>query len=363
LNVPAWAHGIQATYLGSAVDLTSGSVVVAGTYSGSINVGCAATLDPLRTFFVAKYDAAGACVWANSYGGVPGRAALAVDGGGNIAIAGGVVGPVDFGGGSLAVYGAEDLFVAALAPDGKLVWAKTFGGSGSEGATSVTFINNGVAVAGDIDGTIDLGLGGNPYASDGVDGFLMLFTPAGALKGQPTWLNGPGAQRVAAIGASASHVFVAGDFATAVHINGTMKSTTTDGASFLLSFQQSDQAIGLEKYFDGMGSTVVGGLAVGTELAITGSLKDTIDFGGGALMSPGGGEALFLATFALNGDHHYSSAFGDGSGPTRGSGVALAPANIYLGGYFSGTIDLGNNNKPMSQGGTDLLVAKFCPGP
>jgi hypothetical protein len=92
-------------------------------------------------------------------------------------------------------------------------------------------------------------------------------------------------------------------------------------------------------------------------VVVTGNFFGTVDFGGGALTSAGGAD-IFLAMYDTDGSHLWSKQFG-GTATDTGQRVQVdASGNVYLTGYFSGTVDFGGG--PLtSGGGTDLIVAKF----
>ena len=134
--------------LGIAVD-GSGHSYVTGSFRGSATFGPVETNETTLTsaggidIFVAKYDAAGALVWAKRAGGTGGFFAsdsgngIAVDGAGNSYVTGAFVDSATFGVGesnetTLTSAGGADIFVAKYDASGDLVWAKRAGGTGSD---------------------------------------------------------------------------------------------------------------------------------------------------------------------------------------------------------------------------------------
>jgi hypothetical protein len=87
----------------TAVDFGSGSIAT----TGAVDVA------------IAKFDPGGGVIWARGFGGpasdqVP--TGVAVDAGGNVFVAGYALQGADFGGGTLASGGGDDMFVTRLAP-------------------------------------------------------------------------------------------------------------------------------------------------------------------------------------------------------------------------------------------------------
>jgi hypothetical protein len=76
--------------------------------------------------------------------------------------------------------GESDVFVARLAPDGKLLWVKTYGGDRADAAYGVDVDAAGnVVVAGGFETSIDLG-GGVFKTAGYMDGFFLKLDPGGA---------------------------------------------------------------------------------------------------------------------------------------------------------------------------------------
>lgn len=90
---------------------------------------------------------------------------------------------------------------------------------------------------------------------------------------------------------------------------------------------------------------------------VTGYFKGTVDFGDGPLVSEGNRDA-FLVKLDRFGGHVWSKRFGD-AGEQYGRGVAAdADGNIYLSGSTTGTVDFGNG--PLTSAGwEDIFVVKF----
>ena len=134
-----WAHALKsANYTaGRSVAIDSANnVVIAGTFSGSIKQDQQSTL--LVTSrgagdgFIVKYSPTGVLQWASSFGSTGEDAVygVAVDKGGNIAVAGSFVGTILFtGGGSFTSAGLSDGFVARFSPMGNYLWATQLGGT------------------------------------------------------------------------------------------------------------------------------------------------------------------------------------------------------------------------------------------
>src|SRR5262249_39090657 len=119
---------------GVSVD-SADNVIVVGQFSYSVDFG-GGLLSSVSggDIFVVKYNSNGVHQWSKGFGASGLGAndwanAVTVDGSDNI-VMGGVVYtyPIDFGGGSLAGQGGQDIFLVKLNSSGGHIWSKRFGG-------------------------------------------------------------------------------------------------------------------------------------------------------------------------------------------------------------------------------------------
>lgn len=141
---------------------------------------------------LAKYDTNGDHVWSQRFGNAFNDVAggLAVDPSGHVTIAGSFEnkGSISFGEGDEHVsLGEADVYVARFTNDGKLVWAKTFGGERVDIANDVVVDPAGNAiVTGWFEGMVDFGKG--PMTSKGFNNKDVFVVKLDA-KGQTTWAH------------------------------------------------------------------------------------------------------------------------------------------------------------------------------
>lgn len=171
----------------------AGNSYVAGYFSGTADFDPGPGTYPLTArggtdAYVAKYAPDGSLVWARRMGGdvVTSSAvyddwarAVAVDGNGNVYVAGQFNGTGDFGGVALTAAGGRDAFVARLDPNGQVLWAKRWGASNTDEAG----FGVGVDAAGNVYALGDRRDDQNStnYANNGDD--VLKFSPAG----DPLW--------------------------------------------------------------------------------------------------------------------------------------------------------------------------------
>jgi hypothetical protein len=279
----------------------AGNVFATGMFAGTIDFGGGSLTSDLTDAFVVKLDPSGAHLWSLNFssGGGQEGVSVAVDGAGNVVVAGSFWDAVDLGGGPITTNAGSSVFVGVLDPNGGHLWSEGYGTAGDVGWTRVAVDAAGnLLIVGSFDGTIDFG-GGPMTSAGGKDLFLVK------------------------LGADGSHVW-------SKHLG--------DGA---------DQAWA-SVAIDAAGNVVV-----------VGSFAGAVDFGGGPLASAGGDD-IFVAKLDPSGEHLWSKRIGNaGEDGAEAVGVDAA-GNACVAGYFSGTVDFGGG--PLASGGaSDIFVAKFSP--
>jgi hypothetical protein len=157
--------------------------------TASANLGCGSfTVPSGGGVVIAQLDGGGSCIW-NQLLTIPTAATkgynfrLGVDG--SLALAVVYSGAIDLGGGSLTSTGTSSLAVAHYDGTGKLLFAKSFGASGSSFTVGSLGVNaNGtLIVSAGYAGTVDLGGGDLPTTNDTL---LASFTSTGTLNWSKT---------------------------------------------------------------------------------------------------------------------------------------------------------------------------------
>jgi hypothetical protein len=300
-----WSHGwggpLDDEGNALAVD-ASDNVFYGGYANGPVDFGCGPlpVANGNDAAMVMKLSPGGTCAWNKSYGHNSAVLGLGTDPSGNI-LATGVYGiDIDLGNGVIATKGSNDGFVVKLNPSGTPLWSKTFGDAATQSPDSVVSDASGNVIAyGYFNGTIDLG-GGPLVSSGGSDLYLVKYSPTG------------------------------------VHL--------------------------WSKHFGDASNQIAKGLATDPagNIIITGSLNGSVSFGGGVLTTAGAAADVFAAKLSPTGAHLWSKQFGDPSAQI-GAGCATDLAgNVFLSGYYFGTISFGGATL-VSTGGADSYLAKFDP--
>jgi hypothetical protein len=127
--------------LGVAADV-SGNVFLTGNFqSTSVTFGSTTlVLTGGNNFFIAKYDSAGAIMWARTTGGnsYDYGNAVTTDNGGNVFVTGGFANnAIVFGTDTLTNSGQDDIFITKFDGSGNVLWARSAGGTNDENGTDI----------------------------------------------------------------------------------------------------------------------------------------------------------------------------------------------------------------------------------
>jgi hypothetical protein len=287
---------------GVAVD-GAGNVYVAGSTSGDLDgVGIGDPLFGGVDLFLAKFDPSGNLLFTRQLGTVPNDEArgVAVDGAGNVYVAGNTSGDLDGVGGGDPLFGGGDLFLAKFGPSGNLLFTRQLGTPADDTGNAVAVDGAGnVFVAGSTSGDLD-GVGGGDPLFGGGDFFLAKFDPAGNLlfTRQLGTVPADEARGVAVDGAG--NVYVVGS--TAGDLDGVGVDDPLVGGTdfFLAKFDPAGNLLFTRQLgtvpADSAFGVAVARLAVGGNVFVTGETLGDLD-GPDVGAPPFGGTDLFLDKF------------------------------------------------------------------
>ncbi len=283
-----------------AVD-SADNIVLTGYFQNSVNFG-GVTLTSAggADVFVAKYSPTGVLQWALRAGGTSGDVptGLAVDPTDNVLVTGSFQGSADFGGGSLTSAGSTDIFLAKYSPSGTHLWSQRFGSTSDDVGYGVAADPAGNAIlVGDFMGSVDFGGGALQSAGPG-DMVLAKYGPNGGhvwSKRFGSTLSGAHGQAVAADGGG--NVAVTGTISSAVDFGGgALRDPQGDNPDVFVARFTSAGAYVWAKRAGVLNDDR--GVAVGTDASnnviATGTFTDSVDFGAGALTSPGGVDSFIV---------------------------------------------------------------------
>ncbi|MCG8557984.1 MAG: SBBP repeat-containing protein [Proteobacteria bacterium] len=360
-----WARRFGGTGRDVGIDVAvdpSGNVVLTGYFTGTVDFGGGPLTGPGRSILVAKFAPDGMHLWSKRFGGTGESdygGSVATDAAGNILVTGAFGTSVDFGGGRLTSAGDRDVFVAKFSPDGGHLWSKRFGDASSDQGWSVAVDTAGSAVlTGHFVGTVDFGSG--PLTSaGGSDIFVARFGSDGHL----VWSTRFGGTATDAGWNLAldglGNILLTGSFRESVDFGGG-PLTSAGGSDIFAVKLGSDAGHVWSRRFGGTQGDLGRGITTdgAGNVVLTGHFHGTVDFGGGGLASAGGPDA-FLVELTPNGFHLWSKRFG-GFGNDRGTSVAAGGrGTALLTGHLSDVVVFGGG-KLTSAGAEDTYVAKFA---
>jgi len=339
----------------------SGNVYSTGRFRGTVNFGAGnVTSAGDYDVFVTKLNSAGAHQWTTTFGstGTDISYGVAVDGSGNVHIAGIFTGTVDFGAGNVTSAGVGDVFVTKLNAAGAHQWTTTFGGTSQDISYGVAVDGSGnVHITGIFNGTVNFGAG-NVTSAGGNDGFVTKLNSSGAHQWTTTFGstdtdNGWG---VAVDGSG--NVHIAGRFFGTVNF-GAGNVTSAGSYDVFVTKLDSSGAHQWTTTFGGTGNDRAYVVAVdgSGNVHVTGYFSGTVDFGAGDVTSAGSDD-VFVTKLNSSGVHQWTTTFG-GTGVDDSYSVAVdGDSNVYASGSFTGTVDFGAGNV-TSAGSSDVFVVKL----
>ena len=357
--------GADADDRGNAVAVDGGgNVVVAGNVQNYVDFGDGVITGTEGGFdaFVAKYAAAdGAHLWSKRFGtsGIEGAYGVAADASGNVVAVGHFENTIAPAGAPLTSAGGLDVFVVKYGPTGTPLWAKRFGGSAFDYGYGAAFDGTGnVLVVGAFYGSVDFG-GGALVSAGGLDVFAAKYGPTGTHLWSKRF-GGPLDDLGYGVAADASgNVVLTGSFQGTAGFAGTTLASAGDSDVFVSKLTAAGAHVWSKRFGAAMQDR---GQAVAVDasgnVAATGYFQGSVDFGGGVLTSTS--IDLFVARLSAAGTHLWSRRFGT-TGGQYGAGVAASPAGrLLVTGYHQHAIDLGTGPH-TSAGAYDAFVADVGP--
>lgn len=273
--------------------------------------------------------------------------------------------------------GTGNLFILKRDPSGKPLWVLR----GGAGATPLALALDGAGqpvVAGFFTGTT--AFGSSTFSSaGGTDGFVARLSADGAWLGAVR-AGGPAADRFNGLAVQPDGTaFVTGSFIQTAAFAGLPALATASGSATrdtdLLVARLSPAnawqwAVGAGATNPDAGQGIVADAA--GQLSVTGSFYDSLALGttpqlrarSGTQGLASGQEAFVAQLDAANGAWQWSTRAG---GASKDAGLALAAdgsGNLYVGGYFSGTVDFADSlalPTLTARGDIDLLLASLTP--
>jgi len=367
-----------------------GNVIVTGIFWGTVDFDPSEdtvnlTSVGLTDIFLAKYDAAGNYVYAKGIGGMASGIgySVAVDGFGNVILAGYFAGTVDFDlsddTASLTSAGSQDAFIAKYDINGDYVFAKRMGGPNQDECKAVYLDSLGyIYITGyfqntaDFDPSIDTV---NLISSGSQCIFIAKYDPDGNYvfaKGMDGTDHSAGHSVTAD---ELGNVYATGFFQGTVDFDPSPEIANLNSAGesdiFIVKLDADGNFVYVKQMVGALwdrGNSIVADGA--GSVYLTGNFWGTTDFDPSSntvnLVSASlGNSGAFLAKYDTDGNLIYAKGLEGSSGQT-GTTIALDDfGNVYMGGYFYGTadFDLSSGTTDLtSAGDIDMFIAKYSEG-
>jgi gliding motility-associated-like protein len=164
-----WAQSSGGNNADEAMDVcvdANGDTYVTGYFTNSAlfqSFNMASASAGIPDGFIYKTNSAGQMLWAKKFGGIGSDRGISmkVDNNGDIILCGYFFGPAQFGSFNVnSVAGSEDVFVAKIDPNGNFIWVKTMGGNLTDIPSAVTVdLNNNILLTGSFQGVATFGAG------------------------------------------------------------------------------------------------------------------------------------------------------------------------------------------------------------
>lgn len=384
--IPDWVKDIgglgESKVSGVAVDKFD-NVYIAGNFRSTITVDLSGISAPINLtsngdydIFIAKYTPDGKLIWAKSIGGsaLDQVNNLTVDDESNV-IFGGQFSSFsmdsDPGSGTFNLNnaGGNDAFIVKLDLDGNFKWAKNVGGSSTEYGHVVAADRLGnVIFVGSYSSNISLG-GFNLLPKGGLDGFMVKYDKNGNIQ----WAYGFGSfgtdEIRHVITNTNNEIIIMGYFSSNIDLNPKGPANNITGTSpnyFIAKYTGTGQLIWSDK-IDGA-TAVVSSLASGpnNDIYLTGVYSGTVTLSSptnNVALTSTGGKNLFVGKYSSSGAALWGKNIG-GNSPTPYSYYITADVddNVYIGGYFDGTLIFGDAslNKTLTfHGVRDTFFGKY----
>lgn len=293
----------------------------------------------------------------------------AVDALGNAYHAGAFLSSVAVGGVTLTSAGSFDCYLAKFAPDGRLLWLRQFGASGTEilydlavDAAGNAYLTGSFTTSFSLNTAV--GLVGNGLRSP----FLLRFSPQGTAE----WAQGGAIPNGGCDGSgvradNAGHVYLTGNYSSSsLSFGSTTLAGTNSTAAYLARFSAATGAPQLlvmaYAYTAGGGQVASPMLRVapsgGVYLVTDFYQSPSPMFGPGTTLTSRGNSDVLVTRYGAQGTFEWVQQFGGSGADNARSGELDNLDNFYLVGFFSGTATAGSQAL-VSAGGSDGFLAKY----
>lgn len=317
--------------------------------------------------YVAKFSPDGKCLWANNAGGEGGNgdySTISLDNQNNVVVAGIAGSLIDFGNGVKFTHEKSGMYVAKYSNDGKLLWAKAPAGKGeAQGLATDPFGH--VYIGGFFNTKMafdDIALHANGGKS--TDAFVTKYSPEGKVLWARNF-GGEDGEIASCETDPFGNVYLGGMFfsRTVTAENTTLKNNGSMN-TFITKYDSSGKFLWTRS---AGGNNGEGPATATREFFIddkgnafcTGSNWSEFTFAGKNIKSVAGSEDIFLLKYDKEGNEMWGVDFG-GAGRNAGRGITTDKAGkIYLTGSFEEKELKMGEYTLINAGDSDIFIVKF----
>ncbi len=365
-----WAKGIGESgndEITVVIETTDGGYAIGGNFNGTIDLGNGVVLNNNghSDGMLIKYSKEGEVEWAKEIGGSYNDEITSVietsDGG---YLVGGCFGESTLDLGNKVVLnnnGYSDGMLIKYSKEGEVEWAKGIGGSSSDKITSVAEASDGGYVVGGYFGStsIDLGNGVVLNSNGSSDGMLIKYSKEGEVE----WAKGIGGTSddkiTSVIETTDDGYAIGGNFNGTIDLgNGVVLNSNGSSDGMLIKYSKEDE-VEWAKVIGGAIKSVTGtsdgGYLVGG--CFSGS---TLDLGNGIVLNNKSSYTSYsdvmLIKYSKEGEVEWAKVIGGTNNDEVTSVIETTDGGYAIGGYFNGTIDLGNGIVLNNYYSTGMLI-------
>ena len=346
-----------------------GNLYISGSFSASATFGSTtlftgSSTNTLPDAFVAKLSPDGVFQWAKGWISASGSDgnAVAVDSLGNVFVGGTFVGAAIPGGTNIFTASGggsnQDALIAKYDTSGNFLWAKQIGGAGTDDVRGLGVDSSGsVYATGQFSGVVDFDPGGGVYNLDGGSNYSAYVLKLDS-SGNFRWAEADGSINSSTSAGmslavdSAGNVYTTGVFSATVDLDPTLTGVSTftspgifDNDAYVQKLDANGKFIWVRQLHN-LGSNSINPQSIAVDgtgdVYTTGIFQSSVDFNSGGarhVLSSAGWNDAYLSEFDSRGNYVWATSFGSTS-DDGGEGILVDGSNnIYLTGYFWGTVD------------------------
>ncbi|MES2377281.1 MAG: gliding motility-associated C-terminal domain-containing protein [Bacteroidota bacterium] len=383
--VPTWVSGMGGAG-GNAISTimkvdAQNNMYVMGTFSGTVDFDPSSGVKNLiatgssSDSFIAKYNSSGGLVWAESFGGsgTDQPNGLDLDINGNITLTGQFDSqPMDANPGagvSNLTAAGKDAFIIRLDNNGNFLWAKNISGTGTENGQKIVSDASGNLVAvGQFQSNISID-GAGIALKGTTDGYVVKYDAAGNV----IWkfsLGAAGSDNsvISAVTDKNKNTTISGYITGTVNFDplGPVFNVSGNNSMFIAQYDPSGMLLWVNVILGtvpGANYNINLALDAQNNIYMDGAFSSPVNFGSATPLTPKGTQDIFIAKYNQNGIAQFYKSIGGSGSYINNYGLVVSPDNnLYISGYFTGTIDFDFSAgvaNVKDHGTQDMFLAKY----